>query len=128
MSRANKLMAMAKDISGFHPITVSKVFFQFLIVPLSYSFKDRFKNTYPPINLEYRPLEAMKPSFLTSEPSSTHTLIKPWCKLMSKTLLITFFKYLFSKNCVMPRGLWWALTPRRSFICFHPLSNFLKDH
>jgi hypothetical protein len=35
-------MAMAKDTSGL----------DILVVPLFYSFRGRFKNTYPPINLE----------------------------------------------------------------------------
>jgi hypothetical protein len=61
---ANRLLAMAKDISGLHPIVIGEVFF-------------RYKNTYAPISLEYRALEVMKPSFLAFEPSLTYTLIGP---------------------------------------------------
>jgi len=87
-----------------------KCLFDLLIAPLSYSFEGHFKNNYPPINLEFRPLEVMKPSFLASEPFSTYTLIRLWCRSMSKTFLITFFKLLFLKNCVMSSGLWRTLS------------------
>ncbi len=60
--------------------------------------------------LKYRPLEAMRPSFLTSKPSSTYTLIGSWYMLMSKTFLIGFFKLIFLENYVMLRGLWQALS------------------
>jgi len=52
----------------------------------------------PPINLEYSPLEAVRSSFLVSKPSLTYTLIRPWCKSTSKTLLIMFFKLLFLES------------------------------
>jgi hypothetical protein len=55
--------------------------------------------------LEYRPLEAMKPSLLAFKPSLTYTLIGPWCRLTSKMFLITFFKLLFLENYVMLEGL-----------------------
>jgi hypothetical protein len=76
MLGACKLLAMAKDIGGLHPIAIGEVFFQ-LIVPLSYNFRGRFMNTYPPISSEFRPLEAMNPSYLEPKPSSTYTLIGP---------------------------------------------------
>ncbi len=79
----------------------AKSFFDLLVVPLSYSFEGYFKNTYPPTILEFRPLEVTRPSFWAFEPSLTYTLIEPCCKLMLKTLLITFFELLFLKNCVM---------------------------
>ncbi len=66
MLEVNILLAMAKDTGGLRPIAVSKVFLQ--VTPLSYSFMGCFKNTYPPINLEFRPLEVVRPSFLASEP------------------------------------------------------------
>jgi hypothetical protein len=68
---------MVKGIGGLRPITISEVFLYLLIVPLSYNSKGNFKNTYPPINFKYQPLEAMRPSLLTYEPSSTYTMIKP---------------------------------------------------
>jgi hypothetical protein len=59
-----RLLALAKDFGGFHPI-VMKCFFYLLVVPLFYNF---FRSTYPPISLEYRPLEAVKPSFWHQSP------------------------------------------------------------
>ncbi len=94
-----------------------RCFFGLLVIPLSYNFGGHFRNTYPPISLEYRPLEAMRPSFLASEPSSTYTFIGPWCKLTSKMLLITFFKLLFLNNCVMSRSFWRVLSSLPS--CFY---------
>jgi hypothetical protein len=52
MLGACRLLAMAKDIGGLHVIAIGEVFFQ-LIVPLSYNFRGRFMNTYPPISLEF---------------------------------------------------------------------------
>jgi len=46
--RANKLLAMTKDIGGFRLTIIGKVFLNLLIVPLSYSFGGRFKSTHPP--------------------------------------------------------------------------------
>ncbi len=73
----NKLLVMAKDTSGLCPIAIGEAFFNLLVVALSYNFEGHFKNTYPPINLEYQPLEVVKPSLLAFEPSSTYTLIRP---------------------------------------------------
>ncbi len=138
----------------------SRCFFDLLVIPLSYNFGGHFRSIYPFINLEYRPLEVMRPS----EPSSTYTLIGPWCKSMLKMLLITFFKLLFLESCVMLKSFWQALShyqvilwcsfffllpawaacggghhywtifrhevgwpPKKSFIYFSSLSNFLKD-
>jgi hypothetical protein len=70
---ANKLLAMAKDISGIRLIVIGEGFFNLLVFPLSYSFG--VISRAPIINLEYRPLDAMKPSLLASKPSSTYTLI-----------------------------------------------------
>jgi hypothetical protein len=72
---ANKLLAMAKDFGGFCFIVVTKCLFDLFVIPLFYNFKGRFKNTYAPIILKYRPLKAMRPSLLAFEPSSTYTLI-----------------------------------------------------
>jgi hypothetical protein len=44
------------------------VFFYLLVVPLSYKFEGRFKSTYPPMNLEFWPLEVAKTSLLTTKP------------------------------------------------------------
>jgi hypothetical protein len=74
---ASRLLAMAKDIGGLRPIIISEVFFYLSITPLSYNFGGHFRSTYPPINLEYQPLEAMRPSLFVFEPSSTYTLIGP---------------------------------------------------
>jgi hypothetical protein len=88
-----------------------RCFFDLLIIPLFYSFGGHFRSTYPSINLEYQPLEVMRPSLLASELSSTYTLIGPWCRSMSKMLLITFFKLLFKNNYVMLKNFWRALSP-----------------
>jgi len=74
-----------------------RCFFDLLVIPLFYSFRGHFRSTYPSINLEYRPLEVMRPSLLASEPSSTYTLIGPWCRSMLKMLLIIFSSYYFKK-------------------------------
>jgi hypothetical protein len=76
-------------------------FFDLSIVPLSFSFRGRFKSTYPPINLKYPPMEVVKPSLLASKLSLTYTLIGSWCKLMSKMLLITIFKLLLLESYKM---------------------------
>jgi hypothetical protein len=61
----------------------------------------------------------MRPSFLAFEPSLTYTLIRPWCKLMLKTLSIVFSELLILESCVMSGGLWQALSPLPScFITF----------
>jgi hypothetical protein len=78
---------------------------------LSYSFKGHFKSIYPPISLEYWPLELVRPSLLAFMPSLTYTLIGLWWKSTLKTFLITFLELLFLESCVMPRGFWWALSP-----------------
>jgi len=99
------------------------IFFDLLVVTLSYSFKGCFKNTYPPINLEYWPLEVVRPPFLAYEPSLTYTLIRLWCRSTLKTLLIAFFELLFLESCVMLGGLWWTLSPLPS--CFMFIIFFL---
>jgi hypothetical protein len=73
---ANRLLAMAKNIGGLCPIIISEVFFDLLVIPLSFNFKGHFKSTYPPISLEYWPLEVVRPSLVAFEPSSTYTLIR----------------------------------------------------
>ncbi len=55
----------------------ARCFFDLLVVPLSYSFKGRFRGTYLFASLKFQPMEVMKPSFLASEPFSTYTLIGP---------------------------------------------------
>ncbi len=66
----NKLLAMAKDTEDLHPIVISEIFFQ-----LINQFGGSFQEHLSPINSKFQPLEAMKPSFLASEPSLTYTLI-----------------------------------------------------
>jgi hypothetical protein len=85
-----------------------RCFFNLLIIPLIYNFKGHFRDTYPPISLEYRPLEVMKLSLLAFEPPSTYTLIGVWCR--SKTPLITFLGLLFLESCVMSGGFWQTLS------------------
>ncbi len=53
----------------------ARCFFDLLVVPLSYSFKGHFRNTYPPTSLEFQPLEVIRPSLLAFEPFLTYTLI-----------------------------------------------------
>ncbi len=108
---ANKLLAMVKDIGGLHPIVVGKVFFQLISHSIVLQLWGFFTNTYSPISLEFWPLEVVRPSLLAFKPSLTYTLIGPWCRSMLKTLLITFFKLLFLEGCVIPGGLWQALSP-----------------
>jgi hypothetical protein len=57
MLGASRLLAMAKDTSGLRPNVLSKIFFDLLIIPLSFNFEGHFKNTYPPTSLEHQPLE-----------------------------------------------------------------------
>jgi hypothetical protein len=75
MLGANKLLLIAKDTNGLCFIVVSKVFFLFINRSIILQLWGPFRNTYPPISLDYRPLEAVRPSLLTSEPSLTYTLI-----------------------------------------------------
>jgi hypothetical protein len=96
-----------------------RCFFYLWIAPLFYNFGGHSKSTYPPTNLEFQPVEAMKSFLLIFEPSSTYTLIGSWCRSMLKMFLITFFKLLFEKNCVMSKGFWRTL--------FFLLSSF-KNH
>ncbi len=63
MLGVSRLLVMAKDIGGLCPIVIGEVFFDLLVVPLFYNFKGCFKNTYSPINLEYQPLEDVRPFF-----------------------------------------------------------------
>jgi hypothetical protein len=70
------LLAMAKDTSGLRLIAVGEMFFRLInhsiILQLQGPFQEHF-----PVSLEFRTLEAMRPSFLTSAPSLTYTLIRP---------------------------------------------------
>ncbi len=85
--------------------------FDLLINLLSYNFRGYLKSTYPPISLEYWPIEVKKPSFLASYLFSTYILIASWYKSMLKTHLITFFKLLFLESYRMPWDLWRTLCP-----------------
>jgi len=77
MLEVSKLLAMAKDTGGFHPIHVSKVFLQLINRSIVLHLPGLFQEDLSPISLEYQPLEAMGPSLLAFEPSSTYTLIGP---------------------------------------------------
>ncbi len=110
MLGANRLLAMAKDIGGFHPIAIGEVFLWLISHSIILQLWGLFQEHLSPISLEYQSLEVVRPSFLASEPSSTYTLIGPWCKSMLKTFLIMFFELLFLESCVMSRGLWWTLS------------------
>jgi hypothetical protein len=121
---ASRLLAMAKDIGDLRFIIIGEVFLWLISHSIVLQlFGGHFRNTYPPISLEYQPLEAMKPFLLASEPSLTCTLTGPWCKSMLKTFLISFFGLLFIKSCVIPRGLWRALSLLPS--CFYGAPSFL---
>jgi len=76
----------------------------YYFVPLSYSFGGHFKSTYAPISSKFWPLKVVRPSILALEPFLTYTLIRLWCKLMLKTLFVTFFKLLL-KNLWNVKGL-----------------------
>jgi hypothetical protein len=69
------------------------------------------------ISLKYWPLEVMRSSLLASEPSSTYTLIGPWCRSTLKMLLMMLLELLFLESYVMSRGLWRTLSFLPS--CFH---------
>jgi hypothetical protein len=65
---ANRLLVMVKDTRGFHLIVIGKMFFSLLIIPLSSNFKGCCKSTYPPISLEYGPMEVcLKRSLMSSK-------------------------------------------------------------
>jgi hypothetical protein len=104
MLGANKLLAMAKDTNFFVLLLWANCFFNLLVAPLFYNIGGHFRSIYPPTNLEFQPLEVMRSSFLAFKPSSTYTLIGPWCKSMLKTLLLTFLQLLFFKSYVMSGG------------------------
>ncbi len=73
-------LSYSLDTGGLCPIPIGKAFLQFINRFIVLQFWGNFKSTYPPINLEFRPLEAMKPSYLASKPSSNYTLIGLKCK------------------------------------------------
>jgi hypothetical protein len=118
MLGASKLLAMAKDTCVFILLPWARCFFDLLVVALSYNFGCCFRNTYPSTSLEFRPLKAVKPSLLASEPS-TYTLIGLWCRLTLKMFLITFLKLLFFLNCVMSGSLWRALSLLPGYFMVH---------
>jgi hypothetical protein len=66
---------MANNTSDFHPIIVREIFFQLISRSIVLQLWGYFKSTYAPINLEYRPVEVVRPSFLAFEPFLTYTLI-----------------------------------------------------
>jgi len=49
MLGASKLLAMANDIGGFHPIVVGEVFLWLINCSIVYNFRGHFKSTYPPL-------------------------------------------------------------------------------
>ncbi len=106
----NRLLALAKDFGVLCPIAVNEVFSWFISRSIELQLQGSFQEHYPHVNLEYQPLEDVKPSFLASKPSSTYTLIGSWCKSTSKTFLITFFELLFLKNYEMSGDFWQALS------------------
>jgi hypothetical protein len=77
MLEVSKLLAMAKDTGGFHPIHVGKVFLQLINCSIVLHLPRSFQEHLSPISLEYQPLEAMGPSLLAFKPSLTYTLIRP---------------------------------------------------
>jgi hypothetical protein len=101
---------MTNDTNGLCFIIVGEVFLWLVNCSIVLYFGGRFRSTYPPISLEYQPLQIMKPSLLTFEPFLTYTLIGPWRRLTSKMFSITFFELLFLESCVMSRGLWQTLS------------------
>ncbi len=110
----SKCFILKDPSSGFSKlfqVVIARCFFNLLFFPLSYNFKGCFKSIHPHINLEYRPLEVVKPSLLASKPSLIYTLIGSWCRSMSKFFLISFFELLFFKSYVMLRGFWRTLLP-----------------
>jgi hypothetical protein len=122
MLRANKLLAMAKDTNDLHFIIVGEVFFRHISCSIVLQFFwGCFKNIYPPINLEYRPLKVMKPFILGFEPSSTYTLTRSWWRLTLKIFLITFFELLLFFIIVMSWGLLRALSLLPSYFMVHIL-------
>jgi hypothetical protein len=48
MLRANKLLAMAKDINDFRFIILGELFFDLLVTPLSYNFLGAISRTHIP--------------------------------------------------------------------------------
>jgi hypothetical protein len=71
----SRLLAMVKDIGGFRPIVVSKVFLRIIIHSIVLQLWGPFQEHLSPISLEYQPLEAMRPSILVFKPSLICTLI-----------------------------------------------------
>jgi hypothetical protein len=54
---------MAKDIKGLCPITIGEVFFQLISRSIVLQLWRSFQEHLSPINLEYQPLEVVKPLF-----------------------------------------------------------------
>jgi hypothetical protein len=72
----SRLLEMAKDTSGLRFIVVCKVFFQFISHSIVLQLQGLFQKHLSPINLEYQPLEVVRPSFLGYEPFSIYIVIR----------------------------------------------------
>ncbi len=83
-----------------------------------------FRNIYPPISLEYRPLEAVKPSLSISKPSSTPGTCEAilfnirtflglhpnWVMMQVdiNNIFNSVFQVVILESYVMLMGFWWA--------------------
>jgi hypothetical protein len=113
----NRLLAMAKDTGGLRPIAISKVFLWFISHSIVLQLRGPFQEHLSPHQFGVLTPKGYETIFLTSNPSSTYTLIRSWCKSTSKMFLISFFFIFFLENSKMLRDLWWTLSllPR----CFY---------
>jgi len=58
----SRLLAMEKNTKGLCLITIGEMFFRLINCSIVLQLRGHFKNTYPPISLEYRPLKVVRPS------------------------------------------------------------------
>jgi len=83
------------------------------------------RNTNAPINLEYQPMEAVRPSLLTSSFLNLHP---KWVMMQVdiKNIFNIFFELLFVESYKMPRDLWQAVSPLLR--CYGAHFSFYYQH
>ncbi len=81
MTGVDKLLTMAKDTRGLHPIAISKTIFWFISYSIVLQLWVPFQEHLSPHQFKVSTLEDVKPSILALEPYLIYTLIKSWGKL-----------------------------------------------
>jgi len=98
MLGVSRLLAMAKDIGSLRPIVVGEVFFRLINCSIVLQLWEPFQEHLSPHCLEYQPLEAVRPFFLASNPSSTCTLIGSRCRLDLENVFNSVYRAIIFKE------------------------------